>query len=149
MDLTQKPHAIGIGFGRAGTSFVSEVLSQHPEFVFQILKSRIISHRKNTTWASIITTKHTFRTIMIRNTAYGWNGQSATSSVMVSGTELEKGSVFRAWCLTPFSDIGSNDFVEFDSMINIRPSQNNRSRGVDDSAIREKIMTIVNKWVKR
>ncbi|MCX6810480.1 MAG: DUF5674 family protein [Candidatus Berkelbacteria bacterium] len=39
---------------------------------------------------------------------------------------------------------GSDDFVEFDSMINLRPSQQNRSRGVEDKKIREKIIEIVN-----
>ncbi len=33
--------------------------------------------------------------------------------------------------------------VEFDSMINVRPSQNNRSRGVEDPKIRERILGIV------
>ena len=37
--------------------------------------------------------------------------------------------------------------VEFDSMINLRPSQGNRSRGVDDSDIRNKIINIVNNLV--
>lgn len=39
-------------------------------------------------------------------------------------------------------------WVEFDSMINIRPAQNNRSRYVHDSKIREKIIKIVTKLVK-
>jgi len=38
---------------------------------------------------------------------------------------------------------GTDDFVEFDSMINIRPWQNNRSRSVDDHALRERITAIV------
>lgn len=38
----------------------------------------------------------------------------------------------------------SNDFVEFDSMINIRPRQNNMSRSVEDPTIREKIIRLVN-----
>ena len=37
---------------------------------------------------------------------------------------------------------GTDEFVEFDSMINIRPSQNNRSRGVEDSAVRQLIYDI-------
>ncbi len=41
----------------------------------------------------------------------------------------------------------SEDWIEFDSMINIRPSQNNRSRYIDDPIIRKKIITIVNKLV--
>lgn len=38
---------------------------------------------------------------------------------------------------------GSEDFVEFDSMINIRPRQNNPSRGILDESIREQIQKIV------
>jgi len=39
--------------------------------------------------------------------------------------------------------IGTERFVEFDSMVNIRPMQNNRSRGVDDPDIRQTILDIV------
>ncbi len=35
------------------------------------------------------------------------------------------------------------DFVEFDSMINLRPSQGNMSRGVDSVEIQQKIKDIV------
>ena len=42
---------------------------------------------------------------------------------------------------------GKEDFIEFDSMINLRPSQNNRSRGVEDGNIRKKIIEIVNKLI--
>lgn len=40
------------------------------------------------------------------------------------------------------------DFVEFDSMINIRPNQNNRSRYVENEKTREKIIEIVEKWIR-
>jgi len=44
---------------------------------------------------------------------------------------------------------GTKNFVGFDSMINLRPSQNNRSRGVDNLEIRNKIVKIVkNKIIK-
>jgi hypothetical protein len=33
--------------------------------------------------------------------------------------------------------------IEFDSMINVRPSQSNRSRGVDDRAVKGQIRDIV------
>ena len=36
-----------------------------------------------------------------------------------------------------------DQFVEFDSMINIRPSQGNRSRSVEDSAIQQRIIDII------
>ena len=35
------------------------------------------------------------------------------------------------------------DLIEFDSMINIRPSQGNRSRSVEDEAVRKNIRSIV------
>jgi hypothetical protein len=38
---------------------------------------------------------------------------------------------------------GSEDFIEFDSMINIRPRQKNMSRGVDSEELRKQIITIV------
>ena len=41
------------------------------------------------------------------------------------------------------------DWLEFDSMINVRPSFGNRSRGVGDSATRERIATLVNALVRR
>ena len=38
---------------------------------------------------------------------------------------------------------GTPDFIEYDSMINIRPRQNNRSRYVEDAGLREQIIKIV------
>ncbi len=40
-----------------------------------------------------------------------------------------------------------NDLVEFDSMINIRPAQNNRTRSVEDPKTQAKIKSIVAKWL--
>ncbi len=42
---------------------------------------------------------------------------------------------------------GSEGFIEFDSMINIKPKQNNPSRDVLDEKIRQKIIDIVSKKV--
>ena len=39
------------------------------------------------------------------------------------------------------------ELIEFDSMINIRPSQGNRSRGVDDAKIQRQIQEIVGRLV--
>jgi len=39
------------------------------------------------------------------------------------------------------------DWVEFDSIINLRPSLGNKTRGVDNSEIRKKIVEVVNKLV--
>jgi hypothetical protein len=38
---------------------------------------------------------------------------------------------------------GTDEFVEFDSMINLRPSHGNYSRGVDDEATRSRIIELV------
>ncbi len=48
--------------------------------------------------------------------------------------------------LYPFND--KEDWIEFDSLINIRPWANNRTRSVDDPAIREKIINIVHTRVQ-
>ena len=48
--------------------------------------------------------------------------------------------------LYPYED---EDFLEFDSMINIRPRQGNKSRSVDSVETQKEIIDIVNKWVKR
>jgi len=43
---------------------------------------------------------------------------------------------------------GTNDeLIEFDSMINVRPAQGNRSRGVDDAAVQALIRAIVGRLV--
>jgi len=45
-------------------------------------------------------------------------------------------------------DFGEDDFIEFDSMINLRPSWGNRSRGVDDEETQAIIVVIVNNLVE-
>ena len=64
---------------------------------------------------------------------------------------LENGSKqFNLWGINIYSEFfGQADFIEFDSMINLRPSQNNRSRGVDNPEIREKILEITNKLISK
>jgi len=42
-----------------------------------------------------------------------------------------------------------DDFVEFDSMINLRPAQGNQSREVDSMKIQKRILKIVNKLVQK
>jgi hypothetical protein len=62
---------------------------------------------------------------------------------------LEQGSKQEnLWGINIYPEqIGKNSWLEFDSMINLRPSQNNRSRSVEDENIRTKIITIVEKLV--
>ncbi len=63
---------------------------------------------------------------------------------------LEDGSKQKnIWGINLYPEIQSDDFVEFDSMINMRPSQGNRSRGVENEEIRKKIIKIVAKRIKR
>jgi hypothetical protein len=63
---------------------------------------------------------------------------------------LEKGSRQKdLWGINLYPDMHGEDFIEFDSMINIRPSQENMSRGVDNKEIYNKIIDIVNKMVVR
>jgi hypothetical protein len=47
------------------------------------------------------------------------------------------------WGINLYPDQELPDMVEFDSLMNIRPKQNNRSRGVEDQTIRERIVAIV------
>ena len=49
------------------------------------------------------------------------------------------------WGINLYPELQGDDFVEFDSMINMRPSQGNRSRGVEDPETRKKIIEIVTK----
>jgi hypothetical protein len=53
------------------------------------------------------------------------------------------------WGINLYPDKKGEEFIEFDSMINIRPSQNNRSRGIDNPKLRGKIVKIVNKLILR
>jgi hypothetical protein len=53
------------------------------------------------------------------------------------------------WGINLYVDRPVAEFIEFDSMINVRPSQGNRSRGVDDPAVRRQIEEIVARLVVR
>lgn len=53
------------------------------------------------------------------------------------------------WGINLYPEVFGSDFVEFDSMINLRPSQGNRSRGVENEALRTKILALVQKRVAR
>jgi len=52
------------------------------------------------------------------------------------------------WGINLYPALKSKEFVEFDSVINIRPSAGNRSRGVSDPKIQKKIIDIVNKLIQ-
>ena len=63
---------------------------------------------------------------------------------------LEDGSKQKSlWGINLYPEMSGDEFIEFDSMINMRPSQGNRSRGVDNEGTRKKIVEIVAKRIKR
>jgi hypothetical protein len=53
------------------------------------------------------------------------------------------------WGINLYPDVAGEDWLEFDSMINLRPSFGNRSRGVDDPVTRVAIATFVASVVRR
>jgi hypothetical protein len=61
---------------------------------------------------------------------------------------LDQGSEQRdLWGINLYPAETPADWIEFDSTINVRPSQGNRSRGVDDSAVRDQIRQLVESLV--
>lgn len=81
------------------------------------------------------------------------------SSLMAVGGELHSdeeavlldlGSHQRdLWGINLYPDKPADEWIEFDSMINVRPSTGNRSRSVEDHTTREAIVGIVNRLVRR
>ncbi len=63
---------------------------------------------------------------------------------------LEHGSVQQhLWGINLYPELEGRAFIEFDSMINMRPSQGNRSREVESAALCAKIVSVVEKWIAR
>lgn len=61
---------------------------------------------------------------------------------------LEQGSHQEdVWGINLYPAVLGEEFIEYDSMINIRPSQGNRSRGVEDAAVRQRIAELVKERV--
>lgn len=81
-----------------------------------------------------------------------------TKGVMAIGAEmhvdeeaylLERGSKQSdLWGINLYHEVQFPDMVEFDSMINIRPSQGNRSRDVQDEEVRNQILAVVRKLLE-
>ena len=53
------------------------------------------------------------------------------------------------WGINLYPGLPDVEWIEFDSMINLRPSFDNRSRGVDDSVTRATIAELVTRPVRR
>ena len=62
--------------------------------------------------------------------------------------EQERSKNENIWGINLYPDKEGDDFIEFDSMINIKPNFGNRTRGVDNLEIKNKIISIVNKFIK-
>lgn len=63
---------------------------------------------------------------------------------------LAEGSLQRnLWGINLYPDVDGPDWLEFDAMINLRPSVGNRSRSVDDPATRAAISALVERLVQR
>lgn len=61
---------------------------------------------------------------------------------------LEHGSAQEdLWGINLYPALHGSDFVEFDSMINLRPSRGNRTRGVEDGVVRDRILEIIGSTV--
>jgi hypothetical protein len=61
---------------------------------------------------------------------------------------LENGSSqVNLWGINIYPGLPSDERVEFDSIINLRPGDGNSIRGVENEIIRKKILLIINKMV--
>jgi hypothetical protein len=52
------------------------------------------------------------------------------------------------WGINLYPQESKDKWIEFDSVINIRPSLGNRTKGIDDSQLREKIIQIVDSLIE-
>ncbi len=62
---------------------------------------------------------------------------------------LSRGSLQKnLWGVNLYPDLSGDDFIDFDSMINVRPSLGNMSRSIDNAVVQKKIRSIVSKLIK-
>ena len=61
--------------------------------------------------------------------------------------EQEASKREHTWGINLYPKKTSDDWIEFDSVINLKPSFDNRSRGIDNPKIQKKIRNIVKKLV--
>jgi hypothetical protein len=62
---------------------------------------------------------------------------------------LEHGSLREnLWGINLYPGLARTDWLEFDSMINIRPRQGNRSRTVEDPVLQQKIRELVDSRIR-
>ncbi|SRR5258706_11852516 len=53
------------------------------------------------------------------------------------------------WGCNIYPDLKGEDFIDFDSMINLRPRLNNFSRSIEDENIRTKVTDVIKKLIKK
>ena len=62
---------------------------------------------------------------------------------------LDQGSLQgNLWGINLYPEKSDEEWIEFDSMINVRPSSGNRSRNVESAEIREEVTQIVHRLVE-
>lgn len=69
----------------------------------------------------------------------------ADEEVMLSEQEGSKRT--DTWGINIYPEKSEEEWIEFDSMVNLKPAQENRSRSVESPEIREKIKNIVRKLI--
>lgn len=53
------------------------------------------------------------------------------------------------WGINLYPELKEKNFIEFDSMINLKPSTGNMTRGIDDPKIRKKIIKLLGKLIQK
>jgi hypothetical protein len=63
--------------------------------------------------------------------------------------EQENCAPINLWGINIYPEKEGEDFIEFDSMMNLKPGLGNKTRGVDDENTRKTITKIVEKLIKK
>ena len=71
------------------------------------------------------------------------------SDLMEFLIERENSEPKNLWGINLYPEKQQNAFIEFDSMMNLKPGLGNMTRGIENDQIREKIISIVNTLIKK
>ena len=63
--------------------------------------------------------------------------------------ERENSEPKNLWGINIYPQKTGSDFIEFDSIMNLKPDLGNKTRGIEDEKIREKVILIVEKLIKK
>ena len=61
----------------------------------------------------------------------------------------ENSEPINLWGINIYPEKVGDDFIEFDSMMNLKPALGNKTRGIEKEETRRKIIEIINKLVKK